>query len=95
MNTDKLTKAVNNLTADLAKVQGSNPATADVLIMFASELDKALMDMVKQLDGDSAMMEGVNSMAMEAALFDVVREVEPVNDSWRLFDEGIDIYSNG
>jgi hypothetical protein len=93
INISKLQTAIKNLNSDLTKVHGSKSATADVLVMFSRELDKALQDIVRQADGDAAMFENSCFMSMEAAMMEVLCEVQDATDSWRLFDEGIDIYA--
>lgn len=92
IRTNKLLDCVNNLSSTLNKVHGSKSATADVLVMFSRELDKALQDIVAQADGDAAMFENACFMSMEASMMDVLGEAPDATDSWRLFDEGVDIY---
>lgn len=88
INTNKLNAAVKNLNADLLKVHGSKSATADVLVMFSRELDKALQDIVAQADGDAAMFENACFMSMEASMMEVLSYgQDDSNDYWRLIEE--------
>lgn len=89
INTNKLNAAVKNLNADLNKVHGSKSATADVLVMFSRELDKALQDIVAQADGDAAMFENACFMSMDAAMMEVLASDGPPDNSdyWRLIEE--------
>lgn len=88
INTNKLNAAVKNLNSDLLKVHGSKSATADVLVMFSRELDKALQDIVAQADGDAAMFENACFMSMEASMMEVLSYgQDDSNDYWRLIEE--------
>lgn len=88
LNISKLQTAVKNLNADLNKVHGSKSATADVLVMFSRELDKALQEIVAQADGDAAMFENACFMSMDAAMMEVLSfGQDDSNDYWRLIEE--------
>lgn len=74
MNINRLKQIVNDLETNLEYVSGSNPATADLLVMAGTSLDRWLVDAVRELGGDTSTVIRNNETALEAALHDVMSD---------------------
>jgi len=72
MNINNLKQIVNDLETNYNLVAGSNPATADLLIMFGMSFDRWLINAVRDLGGDTSTLIRANETGLESALNDIM-----------------------